>query len=170
MWQKFFVTPTTQDDRSDPYMSPPLKRAGDTKIPRCWYYHGFAQECMFFARICFPCDLCWPWLSRLKRRVKLVGYPFEKVLPVQDTMIPLLDSSPTWYRGYMPPREYINIWSIYFKTKLLVLKLSAIHSTCLVSLAQWLSLQNSNNWFSVNQDMKYKFKFKSVSSFEFSPQ
>ena len=35
MWQKFFVTPTpttTQDDRSDPYMSPPLKRAGDTII------------------------------------------------------------------------------------------------------------------------------------------
>ena len=32
MWQKFFVTPTTQDDRSDPYMSPPLKRAGDTTI------------------------------------------------------------------------------------------------------------------------------------------
>ena len=32
MWQKFFVTPTTtaQDDRSDPYMSPLLKRAGDT--------------------------------------------------------------------------------------------------------------------------------------------
>ena len=33
MWQKIFVTPTpttTQDDRSDPYMSPPLKRAGDT--------------------------------------------------------------------------------------------------------------------------------------------
>ena len=30
----FFVTPTTttQEDRSDPYMSPPLKRAGDTKI------------------------------------------------------------------------------------------------------------------------------------------
>ena len=32
--QKFFVTATptrkTQDDRSDPYMSPPLKRAGDT--------------------------------------------------------------------------------------------------------------------------------------------
>ena len=29
----FFVTPTpptTQDDRTDPYMSPPLKRAGDT--------------------------------------------------------------------------------------------------------------------------------------------
>ena len=33
MWQKFFVTPTTtttQDDRSDAYMSPTLKRAGDT--------------------------------------------------------------------------------------------------------------------------------------------
>ena len=26
-----FVTPT-QDDRSDPYMSPPLKRVGDTKM------------------------------------------------------------------------------------------------------------------------------------------
>ena len=32
--RNFFVTPTptTQDDRSDPYMSPPLKRAGDTII------------------------------------------------------------------------------------------------------------------------------------------
>ena len=29
---KFFVTTTTQDDRSDPCISPPLKRAGDTNM------------------------------------------------------------------------------------------------------------------------------------------
>ena len=53
MWQKFFVMPTTttQDDRSDPYMSLLLKRAGDTKT---FIFHLLCVHRSHCARVCAP--------------------------------------------------------------------------------------------------------------------